>query len=251
VSLEFLRPDAAVANERFKPVARSPMEPGARAAGARFEIRDGWRVAVTYGSGDEEADACRGAVGWVDVSHQGKLELQAAPGDLESIVAEGTGGAALELGRATRAKGAWWCPLTPRRAIVVCPHDRLAGLRARLGEAVAGASEPASLVDVTTVFAALTLVGPLSRDVFARFCAVDLRPQATPVAGLRPGSIARQPGLILREADERFLFLFGWAIGQYMWTIVDDAARHLGGRPVGMDALDPLEETLPEAAARA
>ena len=31
--------------------------------------------------------------------------------------------------------------------------------------------------------------------------------------------------------------LFGAALGQYMWTVVDDAARHLGGGPVGVDAL--------------
>jgi glycine cleavage system aminomethyltransferase T len=235
VSLEFLRPDAAVADERFKPLARSPMEPGARAAGARFEIRDGWHVAVAYGSPDDEADACRNAVGWVDVSHLGKLELQ---GD---AIAERAG---LELGRATRRAGVWWCPLTPNRALVICDPGQLPGAREHVPEST-------TVVEVTTVFAALTLVGPLSREVFARFCAVDLRAQATPVAGLRPGSIARQPGVILREADERFLFLFGWAVGQYMWTVVDDAARQLGGRPAGMDALASLEETLTETTARA
>ena len=31
--------------------------------------------------------------------------------------------------------------------------------------------------------------------------------------------------------------LFGAALGQYMWTVVDDVARHLGGGPVGADAL--------------
>jgi glycine cleavage system aminomethyltransferase T len=235
VSLEFLCPDAAVADDRFTPVARSSMEPGARAAGARFEIRDGWRIAAAYASPDEEADACARTAGWADVSHLGKLELQ---GD---AIAELAG---LELGRATRREGAWWCPLTPNRALVICDPGQLPGARQRVPES-------ATVVEVTTVFAALTLVGPLSREVFARFCAVDLRPQVTPVTGLRPGSIARQPGIILREADERFLFLFGWALGQYMWTVVDDAARHLGGRPVGVDALDPLEESLPEAAARA
>ena len=31
--------------------------------------------------------------------------------------------------------------------------------------------------------------------------------------------------------------LFGAALGQYVWTVVDDAARRLGGGPVGYDAL--------------
>ena len=57
--------------------------------------------------------------------------------------------------------------------------------------------------------------------------------------------------MIVREGEDRFLFLFGWAIGQYMWTVVDDAARHLGGRPVGVDALQSLEEPLPEVCSRA
>jgi hypothetical protein len=27
--------------------------------------------------------------------------------------------------------------------------------------------------------------------------------------------------------------LFGAAVGQYVWTVVEDAARHLGGGPAG------------------
>ena len=54
------------------------MEQSARAAGAVFEIRDGWNVAVGYGTGaDQEAEACRRTAGWADVSPLGKLELQA------------------------------------------------------------------------------------------------------------------------------------------------------------------------------
>jgi glycine cleavage system aminomethyltransferase T len=225
VSLEFLSAGAASADA----VARTPMERQARAAGARFELRGGWNVVADYGSPEQESHACASTAGWVDVSHLGKLELQ------------GTGiteRAGLELGTATRRDGAWWCPLTPDRALVI-------------GERPASIPDATSVVDVGTVFAAMTLIGPLAREVFARFCAADLRPRVTPVTGVRPVSIARQPGLIVHEADDRYLFLFGWAVGQYMWTVVEDAAVHLGGRPVGLATLDSLAAHLPEATARA
>ncbi|MGZ4181516.1 MAG: hypothetical protein ACXVUL_12655 [Solirubrobacteraceae bacterium] len=225
MSLEFLSADAAAPDA----VARSPMERQERAAGAQFEVRDGWNVAISYGSPEQERHACASTAGWVDVSHLGKLELQ-GPG-----IAERAG---LELGSAARRDGAWWCPLTPDRTLVI-------------GGRPERVPEQTSVVDVGTVFAAMTLIGPLSREVFARFCAADLRPQVTPVTGLRPVSIARQPGLIVCEAEDRYLFLFGWAVGQYMWTVVEDAAVHLGGRPVGLATLDSLAAHLPEATARA
>jgi heterotetrameric sarcosine oxidase gamma subunit len=235
MSFEFLGSDGAAGA-----VARSPMERLARAAGARFEIRDGWSVATEYAA---PADG----VTWTDTSHLGKLEIQASPADLAAIVARCAGGVELEFGRASRAADAWWCPLTDQRALVLCEPAFTARLREALEEAVADAPGLASLTEVTTVYAALTLCGPEVREVFARFCALDLRKASTPVHGLRPGSVARGPGLVLREAEDRFLMLFGWALGEYMWTVVADAAGHLGGGPAGVDALAPLEEAIRSA----
>jgi heterotetrameric sarcosine oxidase gamma subunit len=241
VSFEFLAPDAAVSDDRHTPIARSPMERQAKAAGARFETRDGWSVAVGYASLEQEREACRRAAGWADVSHLGKLELHVSNADdLAAIVAHVADGATLELGTATRAADAWWLPLTADRAVVVCEPAALPGLRERLEEAAGGASATVSVVDATSKYAALTLVGPLAREVFARFSAIDLRPQVTPVLGFRPGSVARTPGMVVREGEERFLMLFGWALGAYVWETVADAGTHLGGSPVGVDALDEV-----------
>jgi heterotetrameric sarcosine oxidase gamma subunit len=237
VSFEFLAPDAAVSGDRFAPVARSPMARAAGAAGARLETRDGWSVAAGFASLEQEREACRRAAGWADVSHLGKLELHAAADDLAAIVGEAAGGAALELGTATRAADAWWLPLTGERALVVCEPGAVAGLRERLESAAASAARTVSIVDATCKYAALTLVGPLARELFARFSAIDVRAQALPVAGFRPGSIARSPGLLVREGEERFLLMIGWALGQYLWDTVADAGEHLGGAPVGLDAL--------------
>jgi heterotetrameric sarcosine oxidase gamma subunit len=245
VSLEFLDVDAAVKSEAFSPVARSPMERQARAAGAQIEERDGWAVAVAYGSSEQEAQTITRAAGWADMSHLAKLELQAQPDVVQSIFATGAAGH-FDLGLARRTAGAWWCPLAPSRLLVICERSRFASVRGQLEDAIVASENPASLVDVTAVFAALTIVGPLSREVFARFSALDLRPHTAPLGAVRPGSVARQPGVVLREDEDRFLMLFGWAVAEYMWRQVEEAARHLGGAPVGVDALAPLDAAVEE-----
>jgi glycine cleavage system aminomethyltransferase T len=219
VSFEFLSTGPAA-------TARSPMEREALAAGARIERRDGWNVAVGFDGEEAERERLRGSVGFADMSHLGKIELQGHVGE------------PLELGSARLVDGAWWCPYTPERAIVLCEAGRTAALVERLEEEARAARRPASVIEMTSVLGALTIAGPLAREVFARFTAIDLRPGVTPVHGFRPGSVARGPGAILRQDGERYLMLFGAALGRYMWTVVADACASLGGAPVGVDALE-------------
>jgi len=162
VNLDFLRVGATESSDGI--VARSPMEGMAKAAGARFEVRDGWNVAAEY------PNARSGDVSWADVSHLPKVELQ---GVSETITS-------LEFGTAIRRDDAWWCRLTESRALVI-------------GAGPALDDGDLDVTDVTSNFAALTVTGPLARETFARFCALDLRPSVTPVGALRPGSIGRQP----------------------------------------------------------
>jgi len=101
VNLDFLRVGATESSDGI--VARSPMEGMAKAAGARFEVRDGWNVAAEF------PNARRGDVSWADVSHLPKVELQ---GVSETITS-------LEFGTAIRRDDAWWCRLTESRALVI------------------------------------------------------------------------------------------------------------------------------------
>jgi heterotetrameric sarcosine oxidase gamma subunit len=219
VSVDFLTVDP-----RNGIVARSPIEREALAAGGRFEQRDGWNVAVEYAGPKAEHQALRERAGFADTSHLGKLELN--------------GRQNLELGLAERRDGAWWCPVTRERTLVLCAPGALAGLRERHEQ---------QAVEVTTTYAALTIAGPLAREMFARFCALDLRPQSAPPGAFRPASVARTPGYVLREGDNRFLMLFGWAFGRYVWETITDAAEHLGAAPVGIDALGAFEKELAHA----
>jgi heterotetrameric sarcosine oxidase gamma subunit len=258
VSLGFLSPSPDA-------LCRSPMERQALAAGASFEQRDGWNVAVRFDGPDAERERARSTVAFADLSHIGKVELQAPAEAIEEIA-----GAELELGVAAvaagsgfggdgsaaaaagngAAPGTWWCPYTATRALGLCEPTELPALRERLEQSAAGHPELTSVIDLTTAFAALAIEGPLARELFARFTAIDLRDRATPIHGFRPGSVARTPGAILRQADQRWLMLFGAALGQYMWTVVADAAESLGGGPVAADVLTPVAERT-EAAPRA
>jgi glycine cleavage system aminomethyltransferase T len=197
VSLDFLSPAPGA-------VARSPMEREALAAGAVLEARDGWNVAVSF----EGRQDFSGTVSFSDRSHLGKLEVHGAHG--------------LTLGTAEPRAGAWWCPYTSERALVLCEPAQTASLLASL-----------DAVDLTSAYGALAISGPLARELFARFTALDLRPHVTPVHAFRPGSVARTPGAILRESEDSWLMLFGAAVGSYVWTVVADAAEALGGGPVG------------------
>jgi hypothetical protein len=81
------------------------------------------------------------------------------------------------------------------------------------------------------------VVGPLAREAFARATALDMRPARFAERGFAPVSVARTPGMVLREQGDRFLHLFGSGYAQYNWTVFVDAAQGLGGRAVGLDAL--------------
>jgi len=239
VTLEFLATDLTQASDA-RLVARSAIEPALRAAGARFEIRDGWNVATSFGSVEAEFGTCRTRVGVGDRSPLGKLEVQAPPDTLTAVIREASEGAELELGAAARAAGAFWCPVTARRALVLTRPADTGRLREGL-ERAAARVQAATVAEVTTTLGALAVVGPRARELFARLTALDLRPTRMPERGFRPGSVARTPAMVLRERGDRFLLLFGAAYGEYIWTVVTDAGHALGGAAVGEDALERLE----------
>lgn len=196
-------------------IAESPMAAIAAASGAELSVRDGWLLPTSFGDDRGQRAAIGETVGFADASNLSKLELH---GDLAAAWPAGEP----VLGTASAHGGGWWCPLTPERALVLGVEVEVEGAR---------------VIDVTTQQCGLRLEGPLVRELMASFCALDLRLSVAPVGSLLPGSVARTPGLVLVESEQRLLVLAGAAYAEYLWTVVADAAGRLGGRPVGADLL--------------
>ena len=167
MSFEFLAPDAARPVNGRTPALRSPIEWALRDQGANFTDRAGWRVVTDYGNPTAELAAIRESVGVADLSYLGKLELQAEPGIVSSIVAELTGGGAVAPGKARLHEGVWWCPITMGRVLALSPPERTAEVR-NLLEAAASAASFASVVEMTSAYGSNALVGPLARETFAQ-----------------------------------------------------------------------------------
>lgn len=187
--LSFLSLADVRASERFRPVARSSMERRLREAGARFEERDGWLVAVHVPREERYPLAIR------DVTHA--YTVREGADGVEVVFRDGAEGARPPGGGESRR--------------VTYPH----------------ASGHGRLVDVTAGYAALALEGPRATTLVRRLTDLDL--EALPAVG----AVAHVRTWVFRDGEEAYRLLFPQEFGHYVWEVVTDAAKPLGGGPKG------------------
>jgi glycine cleavage system aminomethyltransferase T len=207
--LDFLSPSLAVDDRGFYPVARSAVERLYAAAGATFEERDGWRLAVSV---PDEANRL-GAVGIADLSHLGTLEVSPAPS------------AAVEESLQHSVTSAVTYRLSPRRALVFFPETARAGVTAALGA-------DAHALDATAAYTILAISGPQARTLVARLTHLHHFPSG--------GEVAHVTAHVL-PAGSGFRIVVAQELGHYLAEVALDCAVALGGGLVGVDAL-PAEE---------
>ena len=192
--LEFLSPDQARPTESFQPLLKSSLERRLREAGAEFEEREGWLVAVSVPGAAQRSPRIR------DITHTAKIEVRGGVNGLE-------------------LEGAEVVAITPERTLVLTDYRRGAALRAELRE------QFRTVVDMSAALAGLEIAGSGARTVMARLTDLDL--EALPAAG----SVSHVPAVVLRDGDESFRIFFPQEYGHYLWEAAVDAAEPLGGGP--------------------
>jgi sarcosine oxidase subunit alpha len=242
----------ALAGRVSAPVRHSPMQSWHTAHGAVPLVAGEWIRPDSYGDPAAEVRAVRSAVGIIDVTPLGKLDLRGP--DVPKLLAAAyvNKWAKLDVGAV--------------RYGVMCAEDGVIlddGVTGRLGadrylmsttssgaatvwqhlESLLQTEHPDWRVHVTpltTAYASMNVAGPRSRELLARLTDVDLAADAFPYMRVRTGRIA--------DVDDCVLWRIGFtgelsyeihvpaSYGLHVWEALLDRGRDLAVRPFGVEA---------------
>jgi sarcosine oxidase subunit alpha len=237
------------AERKHQPVRRTPLHHWHEAHGARWLDVGLWKRPESYGDPAAEVRAVRSAVGLIDVSTLGKIEV--------------IGPDAAEL--LERVYLNRWGDLPPGRARygVMCNEEGALfddGVAARLAPdhyyltATTGNAEAvfqwldlwkttwglnATVRNRTSALAAMNLAGPEARRVLGRLTGLDVSAAGFPYMAFRTAEVAGVPCRLLRIG---FVGELGYEIhcpapyAWHLWEALGEAGRDFGLRPFGVEA---------------
>lgn len=163
----------------------------------------GWRLPASYpgvyNDPSVEMSEVRTAVGLSDASYLTKLDLRST---------------------LTVALPARLWQLTPGRGLITSPQPLT--------------YEPSSFItDVTSVYSAILLAGPTSRELLQKLTTLNVREAAMPDGSARQTRLAHVNAIVLRldhSGLPGFLILNTRDVAEHVW----DSLSHLGARPFGL-----------------
>ncbi len=217
----------------------SPVHAAAESASVNLVNMEGWLVAQTFSTAEDEAKAARVSVALVDCSADGKIRVEgdAAAAILELPDMEVRAGSEQSYGQVYR--------LRPDLFFIVTKPGVEPVVLSELSEASANAGKLVTVTDVTHGLAGLRLIGPNSQTVLERLCGLDFRSAQFPHLGAKQSSVAKTAQLIVRRdlGDLRSYALYGpRSLGRYLWNTILTSGESLGIVPAGCAALDLLPE---------
>lgn len=214
------------------------------AAGAAFEACGEAAVAQDFGDAAGERDTAA-TLGLADLSPLARAGFKGA-GTVAWLEAQGVTVPAESNRAARQAGGALAVRLAPAEVLILGDkNDAGEGLPGRLERAWAGESLPPERprgypVPRRDSHAWFLVTGERAAAMFAKLCAVDLRPDRFPDLAVAQTSVARLSAIVVRcdrESGPAFHLLADSASAEYLWDCLVDAMAEFGGQPVGLAAL--------------
>lgn len=214
-------------------------------AGARFTQINAAAVAEDFGAPEAEAGIAR-RMGLADLSPLPRTGFK-GKGTAAWLSAQGVDVPG-ESNRAARQKdGALALRLAPGEVMILGDVAGQSSLPAKLNEAWQSEPLPPATprgfpLPREETHAWFLATGACAPAMFAKLCAVDLRPQSFPDGEIAQTSVAKMTGTIVRDGrgGPAFHVLADSASATYLWTCLIDAMAEFGGGPVGLSAIRSL-----------
>ena len=198
--------------------------------GARDDVEhEGWTLPARYTDAEEEATRVREGVGITDISHVGKIRLQGDSVD-EALREALSDYKATPVGSVTISSDTVVARLADDDCLILTGQANVDHVLDSLR--LDGSSHP---VNVTSVLAALRIIGPNISQVLAGVSDLDLAPLYFPNLSCAQGMVAEIHGTIIRRdigGLPVYDLLFGRDYGDHMWESLMDAGEPHGLTPI-------------------
>ena len=218
-----------------RPTARSAMHYRHLDLGAEMVEHEGWTLPARYAGPEEEEARVREAVGITDISPVGKIRLQGEVVD-QALVATIPDYQAPSVGSVSVATaGLVVARLADDDVLVITGSASVGNVLDSLR--LDGCVHP---VNVTSVLAAVRIIGSNAPAVLAGVTDLDLAPPYFPNLSCAQTMVAEIHGTIIRKdrgGIQSYDVFFGRDYGDHMWESLMDAGERHGLTPFGLEAL--------------
>lgn len=111
--------------------------------------------------------------------------------------------------------------------LIWTPAGGEAKLIADLRQALSGVHK--AVVDVSDYYTMIRVDGPLSRDLLAKGCALDLHRDKFALDQATGTGFHQATLFLARTGEDRFDVMIRWSFADYLWDYFTDGAREWGG----------------------
>ena len=205
--------------------------------GAVMVEHEGWTLPARYTDAEAEAARVREGVGIVDFSHVGKIRLQGE--SVDEVLREAIPDyQASSVNSVSISGDTAVARLSVDDCLIFTNHAELTNVLDSLK--LEGCVHP---VDITSVLAAVRIIGPNAPAVLAGVTDLDVAPPYFPNLSCAQAMVAEIHGTVIRRDTNGLLsydLFFGRDYGDHMWESLIDAGEWHGLTPFGLEALSVL-----------
>ncbi len=205
--------------------------------GAVMAHKDGWAMTERYADLNDEVGRVQQGVGLIDRSDIIKIDLKSST--LQTWIKQTFDAdiKAQEACRGITADGTVriCCSMRVDWGLMIVPTPHTAERVDTLMEQTHGELH---VTDVSSVYTALQLVGPRCLDVLQKLTSLDLRPSLLSNLTCKQGTIAKVPGLMLRDdlaAYPSYWIFITREYGEFVWETICDVGKACDLIPMGSE----------------